>query len=220
MSVPFSSRRQERGFTLLEVLLSLALTALLLGLLSAGTYSVVSEWQRETSSLDRHLDESLVLLQLERALLAAFPHSYVDPERLARFVYFQGGEHELRFVSVVSPQRRTGLTAWRLVSDAEHGVQLALTPAFGDNPDVRFETLDLQSLLPRYEAEFHYLWQRSPEEKEWLDTWDGTQRQSLPIAVQVILTPIDAEGDAGRLDIVAPIKSYRHIEIEPVQVPQ
>jgi prepilin-type N-terminal cleavage/methylation domain-containing protein len=216
MNVLPPSRRAVRGFTLLEVLLSLALTALLLGLLSAGTYSVINEWQHETSSLDRNLDEALVLLQIERALFAAFPHSYVDTERLARFVYFEGSANELRFVSVVSPQRRTGMTAWRLISDAERGVRLALTPAFGDNPDTRFEALDLQTLLPRYRAEFRYLWQRSQEEKEWLDTWDGAQRQSLPRAVQVILTPLDAEDDSGRLDLVVPIKTYRHIEIEPV----
>jgi hypothetical protein len=178
---------------------------------------VINEWQRSTSGLDRHLDEALALLQLERALFAAFPHSYVDTTRLSRFVYFEGSEHELRFVSAVSPQRRVGLTAWRLVSDAERGVQLALTPAFGDNPDTRFETLDPQSVLPGYQAKFRYLWQRSREEKEWLDTWDGSERQSLPIAVQVIFTPRDGESEGDRFDLVAPIKSYQHLEIKPVQ---
>jgi prepilin-type N-terminal cleavage/methylation domain-containing protein len=220
MNVPFRSRRLARGFTLLEVLLSLALTALLLGLLSAGTYAIISDWHRQTATLDRRLDETLVLLQLERALLAAFPHSYVDTERLARFVYFEGSEHELRFVSAVSPQRRAGVTAWRLVSDPRLGVQLSMTPALSDNPDTRFEKLDLQALLPGYDAQFRYLWQRSMDEKVWLDSWDGSQRQSLPRAVQVILTPIDADGEAGRLDLVAPIKSYRHMEIEPVEVDQ
>jgi general secretion pathway protein J len=210
-------RAKARGFTLLEVLLSLALTAILLGLLSAGTYSVVSDWQRQTATLDHRLDEALVLLQLERALFAAFAHSYVDTERLARFVYFQGSAHELRFVSAVSPERRVGLTAWRLVADTERGLQLTLTPAFGDNPDTRFALLDAQALLPGYTAEFRYLWQRTPQEKIWLDTWDGAERQSLPIAVQVILTPLAANDTAGRLDLVAPIKSYRHREIEPVQ---
>ncbi|MDR2212832.1 MAG: type II secretion system protein GspJ [Pseudomonadales bacterium] len=207
----------SRGFTLLELLLSLALTALLLGLLSAGTYSVVNEWQRDTSSLDRKLDETLVLLQLERALLAAFPHSYLDMERLARVVYFQGDEHELRFVSAVSPRRSAGLTAWRLVSDTQEGLVLALTPALSDDPNARFETLDLQTLLPGYAAQFRYLWQRSPEEKVWLDTWDGAERRALPRAVQVMLTPQDATGDAERLDLVVPIKSYQHPQIEPVQ---
>lgn len=217
MNAAPSSFRRQRGFTLLELLLSLALTALLLGVLSAGTYTVVSEWQRETSGLERQLDEALVLLQLERALFAAFPHSYIDRERLARFVYFQGTQRELRFVSAVSPQRRAGLTAWRLASDPQRGVELALTPAFGDNPDFRFEMLDLQRLLPGYEAEFRYLSQRSVEEKEWLDTWDGMQRQSLPIAVQIKLTPLDRDSEAPTLDLVAPIKSHRHLDIAPTQ---
>src|SRR5690606_7326149 len=105
--------------------------------------------------------------------------------------YFEGTARELRFVSAVSPQRRTGLTAWRLNSDAQRGIELALTPAFGDNPNDRFESVDLQTLLPGYEAEFRYLWQRNTEEKEWVDSWEGAERLSLPIAVQVKLTPIE-----------------------------
>ena len=210
---------RQGGFTLLELLLSLALTALLLGVLSAGTYTVVTEWQRETSGLDNKLDEALVLLQLERALLSAFPHSYIDEDSLSRRIYFQGTERELRFVSAVSPQRRSGLTAWRVVSNAERGVELALTPAFGDNPDLRFDGLDLQSLLPGYAAQFRYLWQRTREEKEWVDTWDGAERLGLPIAVQIRLVP-NSDTEGATLDLVTPIRANRHLEIAPRQSAQ
>jgi general secretion pathway protein J len=206
-------RNKDRGFTLLELILALSLTGLLLGMLSAGVYTVVSDWRRETTTLDDTLDKSLVLLQVERALLAAVPHSYIDLERVSRFIYFEGSEHELRFVSMVSPQRRTGLTAWRLLSDRGDGVQLALTPAYSDNPDDRFETLDLQRLLPGYEVQFRYLVQRNPQRKEWLDTWIGRDMQSLPLAVLVRFVPLDDQETA--LEIVAPIRAWRHDQIDP-----
>lgn len=207
----------QRGFTLLELLLSLALTAMLLGMLSAGVYAVVNDWQRETGGLDTAVDKALTLLQIERALQAAFPHSYVDSERQNRQVYFQGEEDSLSFVSVVSPGRQRGMTAWRLQPDRDGALQLLLTQAFSDNPDTRFEALEPQPLLPGYRASFSYLMQSSPDEKEWVDAWEGNVRQSLPHAVRVTLSPLDTRSDEAELELVAPIRTWRHAEIEPVQ---
>jgi general secretion pathway protein J len=209
-------QRKQRGFTLLELMLAMGLSALLLGMLSAGMYSVVNDWRRETSSLDVALDKALVVLQLERAIMGAFPHTYLDEQRLSRYVYFKGTQNELSFVSTVSPQLQPGLTAWHLQSDDTDGVRLTLTPAFSDNPDVRFETLDPLALLPGYTAEFHYLLQRNPEEKEWLDEWSGEELQSLPIAIHVVLRPIDDAGNDEVLELVAPIKTWRQDDIDPV----
>jgi general secretion pathway protein J len=206
---------KSRGFTLLELMLSMTLTALLLGMLSAGVYAVVNDWQSETSVLDETLDKALVVLQLERALQSAFPHSYID-ERFTRRVYFEGSDTKISFVSTVSPQRVVGLTAWQLQSDVDEGLRLTLTPALSDNPSVRLEALQPVALLRNYTARFRYLLQRNNEEKEWIEEWDGTEMQSLPRAVHVVLTPLDANSEEDVLEIVAPIRTWRHREIDPV----
>ncbi|MDG2176573.1 MAG: prepilin-type N-terminal cleavage/methylation domain-containing protein [Gammaproteobacteria bacterium] len=206
---------KQSGFTLLEIMMSMTLTAMLLGMLSAGLYSVVNDWQNETSVLDETLDKSLVLLQIERALFAAFPHSYINMDRLSRVVYFNGDESEMRWVSAVSPQRRNGLTAWRLTSDSVDGLQITLTPAYSDNPDVRFEELEPTVILPNYEVEFRYLVQRNDDEKEWLDEWAGEEMQSLPIAVHIIFSPIDEELDEEVLEVLAAIRTWQHEDIQP-----
>lgn len=211
--------KQQSGFTLLEIMVSMTLTAMLLGMLSAGIYSVVNDWQSETSVLDESLDKSLALLQVERALYAAFPHSYIDYDTFERVVYFFGNESEMSWVSTVSPQRKTGLTAWRLISDFDEGIQLMLTPAFSDNPDFRFEELEATTILPNYRAEIRYLVQRNEEEKEWVDEWDGTEMQSLPIAVHIVLTPIDELIDEEVLEILAAIKVWQHEDIQPTIPP-
>jgi general secretion pathway protein J len=208
--------KRQQGFTLLEIVIAMTLTAMLLGMLSAGLYSVVNDWKRETSSLDSGLDQALSVLQLDRALQAAFPHTYVDPERLARFVYFEGNEDSLRFVSTVSPQRESAMMAWQLTSSRDDGVQLALTPAFSDNPNARLDALKPVALLPDYTAELRYLVQKNPETKEWLEKWDGTERQSLPIAVHIKFTPIETNSKQQVLEIVAPIRVWRNPEIEPL----
>lgn len=208
-------RPKQSGFTLIEIMVSMTLTAMLLGMLSAGIYSVVNDWQNETSVLDETLDKSLALLQIERALFAAFPHSYIDYDSLDRVVYFDGTENEMRWVSTVSPQRRTGLTAWRLSSNFTDGLQLTLTPAYSDNPDVRFEELEPTVILPNYTAEFRYLVQRNEEEKEWLDEWVREDMRSLPIAVHIILTPIDERLDEEVLEVLAVIRTWQHEDIQP-----
>lgn len=206
--------KRAGGFTLLELILAMALTALLLGMLSAGVYAVVNDWTDETSELDLALDKALVVLQIERALTGAFPHTYIN-EQFERHVYFAGGDNALDFVSAVSPQRKAGLTAWRLYND-DDGLMLKLTPAFADNPDARLEGLEPTPLLPGYRASYRYLLQRNPEEKEWLEEWDGAEQQSLPLAVHIVLTPLDDEIAEAELEIVAPIRAWRHLEIEPI----
>ena len=213
------SPNKQSGFTLLEIMVSMTLTAMLLGMLSAGIYSVVNDWQNETSVLDESLDKSLALLQIERALVAAFPHSYIDYDTYERTVYFFGNEFEMSWVSTVSPQRRTGLTAWRLISDADEGLQLMMTPAFSDNPDFRFEEMEATTILSNYRAEIQYLVQRNEQEKEWIEEWDGLEMQSLPIAIHIVFTPIDEMLDGEVLEVLAAIKTWRHEDIQPTIPP-
>jgi general secretion pathway protein J len=208
--------KSARGFTILELVVAMTLTAMLLAMLSAGLYSVVNDWQRDGSGLDATLDKALVVLQLDRALQSAFPHTYVDPERLARFIYFEGNPNTLSFISTVSPQRHSGLTAWQLSTDDKKGIELKQTPAFSDNPDKRLAALKPVSLLPNYTAQWHFLFQKNPDTKQWVQEWSGKDRQSLPIAVRLVLTPKDDKKGDEPIEIVAPIRSWRSPEIQPI----
>jgi general secretion pathway protein J len=207
------ANKHQQGFTLLELLLSMTLTALLLGMLSAGVYAVVNDWQDESAGLEDELDRALALLQVERALQGAFPHTYIHPERLARFVYFQGDDTGLSFVSSVSPQRQGGLTAWQLYTDDDRGVLLRLTPAYSDNPDARLDQAEPSVLLPGYRLRVRYLISRGIDEKLWLDAWPAEEMQSLPLAVSLQWIPDDNELDT--LEVLAPIRANRHDDIEP-----
>lgn len=205
----------QRGFTLLELLVAMVLTTLLLGMLSAGVQTVVGDWTRDTGVLDETLDQNLAVLQIERALLATFPHSYVDLESVSRVLYFHGEAETLAFVSTVSPQRRSGLTAWQLYNDSQQGLMLQLTPAFADNPDTRFEQLQPTVLLPAHTLRLRYLAQLGDGTWEWQDEWEGEAQQSLPRAVHLVFEPREQNSGQEAFELLVPILAWRHDELEP-----
>jgi general secretion pathway protein J len=211
-----TQKDKQVGFTLVEIILSLGLTALLLGLLSSGVYIVADDWNRNSDVLDRGLDQALAVLQIDRALQGAFPHSYTNFDTLGREIYFHGEDDYLSFVSAVSPQRSPGLTVWEMYSVANEGVYLSLVPAFSDNPTQRLSESEPLLVLENYTAEFSYLYQDLNENRLWIDEWLGEEQLSLPLAVYVRFVPErDVEDVNEELEIVARIKNNQHRSIRP-----
>lgn len=216
MNGPLRTHYSQRGFTLIEVILSLALTAMLLTLLSTGMYAVMNDWEGDTTALDERLDETIAILQLERALQGAFPHSYRNDDSLGRYVYFQGEDERLSWVSTVSPQRSGGLTAWHLESVNNEGVYLTLAPAMSDDPSARLGNAEPRLLLPNYTARFSFLYEELDFSKRWRDDWPGQELSVLPLAVHIRLVPIEAQTRGeGELDVVARIRATEHRSIQP-----
>lgn len=207
------SKKAQHGFTLIEVLLALALTALLLTLLSTGMYVVARDWNENTERLDAKLDESLAILQIERALIAAFPHSFNSTETLLREVYFDGEDNRLRWVSTVSPQRLPGLTAWSIEVVPGGGIGVQTAPAFSDDPTARLDNVEPRIILPGYDLEISYLREPNALTREWTDEWLGSEQGALPLAVHILFRATGAEG--SDYDLIAPIKAWRHRSIMP-----
>jgi general secretion pathway protein J len=205
----------QTGFTLLEILIAMALSVVLLGVLTAGMRMVVDEWQDGNAPFEERLDKSLILLQVERALLGAMPHGYVDRDTLENNVYFAGGPQSISWVSTVSLQANQRMTAWQLLGDDRDGVVLKTTPAFADDPSERLENATGTLLLPGLELTVSYLTLDDVERVEWLDEWDGAENQALPMAVR--LTFSDREQMVGdETEIVIPILNNQHETIQQV----
>ena len=202
----------KSGFTLVEVILALALTTLLLGLLSTGVFIVAGDWNRNADVLDESLDEALAVLQIERALHGAFPHSYTNTETLSRQLFFSGQSDYLGWVSTVSPQRTPGLTAWELFNVEDEGVYLTLVPAFSDDPSLRLQEAEPMLIFPDYQIEFSYLYEELDENRLWSEEWEAEELLSLPLAVYVRLEPYDEDEEV--LEVLARVRNNLHRSIQ------
>ncbi len=202
----------KSGFTLVEVILALALTTLLLGLLSSGVFIVAGDWNRNADVLDESLDEALAVLQIERALHGAFPHSYTNMETLSRQLFFSGESDYLGWVSTVSAQRTPGLTAWELFNVENEGVYLTLVPAFSDDPSLRLQEAKPMLIFPDYQIEFSYLYEELDENRLWSEEWEAEELLSLPLAVYVRLEPYDEDEEV--LEVLARVRNNLHRSIQ------
>ncbi len=196
------------GFTLLELLIALTLSALIMLTLAMGMNLVVKEWTRSSNRLDDSLDKVLVLLQIERALTGAFPQTYRDYDENKKVIFFEGEEDQIAWVSTVSPGRQPGLMVWQLLPD-KNGVQIRIMPAFAGDPTERLKThATAITVLEGYKAYFEYLYvdEKIEEDTKWLKEWSAQKQQGLPNAVRVRL-----ENDAqSPLEIVAMIQAFQH----------
>ncbi len=213
------ARRQSAvaGFTLVEVILALSLTALLLGLLSTGVYIVAGDWNRNSNVLDNELDTALALLQIDRAFQGAFPHSYTNRDLLSREIFFQGEDDRLQFVTTVSPQRTPGLTAWEIAA-SEEGIELRMVPAFSDNPEERLADQQPRLILPNYDVQFAYLYENFNDNFVWRDDWRGDDALSLPLAIYARFESFD--GDDDFVEILTRVRTPAHRQIRANELSQ
>lgn len=214
----------SRGFTLLELILAVALAAMVMGLLAVGTNVAVRDWERAENRLEQELDIALGLLQLEQALVGAYPHRYRDPKENKPYIYFEGKEKSLTWVSTVAPDRAQGLTAWMLERGKDgRGVEVRITPAHAGDPTKNLKKAKPIPLFADYKMTLEYLEindaiRHNGEGKHrWVKKWEGKKRQGLPRAVRLVL-----EAKSGRkrdgLELDVMILAPEHEQVRPVLV--
>ncbi|OUD14127.1 PulJ/GspJ family protein [Thioflexithrix psekupsensis] len=210
---PISSLVLTRAFTLLELLIAITLSVMVMMTLAMGMYIVTQDWQRTGDRLESSLDDSLIILQLERALESAFPHTYLEREKNVRIVFFEGNKEQLSWVSTVSPGQGNELSVWNIKPGKKNeGLILTVLPALAGNPTERLEKAEGIEILSDYEVRFSYIYFQDSLgeiETKWADDWsilewDNERGQArLPAGVRVLFE--HREESERSVEIIAPI---------------
>lgn len=211
--------RRQSAFTLLELLVALTLSTFVVLTLAMSMNIVLKDWERASAHLDDNLDQALVMLQIERALTGAYPHTYRDEKENKQYIFFVGEKDKLTWVSTVSPGRQPGLTAWQLAPSEKEdtGLEIRIVSAFAGDPTENLEEATPITVFEGYEATFEYLYvdEKIEDDSEWEEEWLAEERQSLPSAVRLRLENKGIEGDDQSLEMIAIILANEHQTIRP-----
>jgi general secretion pathway protein J len=170
---------RTRGFTLIEILISMVLLSMTLLLLFSSLYTANKYWQMGEQTIEKNEETRLVGHFIRRLIIQAVPILWVESGE--KRLLFQGKQDELRFVSTLPAHRGGGglhnLMLKVVTTDSKR--QLGLTHSLLD-PDVEpFSEInnkedfivianDIDTIKLSYFGKT-----KDDEDTRWFEEWDS-----------------------------------------------
>ncbi len=186
--------REERGFTLVEVVIALTIVATLLVISFAGLRVGLSAWQRGDERgqiLERARSVNQIIT---RTLGSAYPYQTAAMGRDAAKVLFEGAPDRVAFVTSAPPFPGADSIAFTAItlglSKAPGASGLALTQKAlpNDKPfDAALTPVFVDGVVTG--VRFRYL---KDSKGQWMEEWDAATEKTLPLSIEVTLTILHA----------------------------
>ena len=194
------STHRQRGFTLVELLLALAIVGALLAIAFGGLRMAVSAWQRGEDRAEAHQHVRSVAFTLARAVSSAYPYRASRTSTPEPVVLFAGDDKHVEFVSQSAPfpfAIPIAFTAVVLSLDDgnETGLVVRQRPLPNQDPFTKAEIVYRDATVTA--LKFAYL----DETGSWKDSWDGAEAKATPQAVRITV----ATNLNGRAEELPPI---------------
>ena len=177
-------RRGERGFTLVEVLIALAIVGALLVIAFGGLRVATNSWRQGEDRAEAHQHVRSIALILARAMSGAYPYratrTGAAPEPV---VLFAGTEQRVEFVTLTTPFPAAIPIAFTAVvfsfdESGEPGLVVRQRALPNREP---FSEATIVFRDPSVTAlRLSYL-----DESGWKDSWDGAEAKATPRAVRI-----------------------------------
>jgi general secretion pathway protein J len=178
--------KRARGFTLIEVLVALAIVGVLLTIAFGGLRVAMAAWRQGEDRAEVHQHVRALAFTLARALGAAYPYRAAKGEAPEIVILFTGAEQRLEFVTQAPPlplQTPIAFTAVviALNEDNEPGLVVRQRPLPNRDPFTKGEVVlrdpSVTSLSLKYQG----------EDGDWVDAWDGQDAKIVPRGIQLTL---------------------------------
>jgi len=194
------SHRRQRGFTLVELLLALAIVGALLAIAFGGLRVAVGAWTRGEDRAEAHQHVRSVSLTLARAVSSAYPYRASRSLAPEPVVLFAGTDKRVEFVSQSAPfpfAIPIAFTAVVLSLDdgGDSGLVIRQRALPNQEPFEKAEIVYRDTTVTA--LKFAYL----DETGSWKDTWDGAEAKATPKAVKITV----ATNLNGRAEELPPI---------------
>jgi general secretion pathway protein J len=198
-------RAGERGFTLIETIVALALMGLVLSALASITAQWLPNWNRGFGRIQRSEVIGIALQRIGADLAAA---EYVPPNRDTKHPLFEGSELSVTFVrTALGPNAGPGLDVVRLGETTDRGESVTVRSR------TRFTPLPLTSSLAEQthfgdpvvllRAPFRLSFAYAGPDRNWKGTW----READKLPAMIRLTIRDAStGRVLSVSTIAPVR--------------
>ena len=178
-------RRGERGFTLLELLLALAIIGALVVIALSGVRIALAAWRQGEDRAEAHQHLRGVVLSLARSLTGTYPYNAPRGEAPSPELLFTGTESRLELVTQVAPYPAPMPVAFTAVvfelgdTDERHGLVIRQRVLPNRNPFTDAVVVFNDPTLT--ELSFSYL----DEGGAWQSSWDTETAKRLPRAIRI-----------------------------------
>lgn len=177
---------RARGFTLLELLIALAIVGLLMLIAFTGLRVAITAFARGDDRADAHQHVRALAFTMGRALSAAYPYRAAKGEAPEVVVLFNGAEQKLEFVTQTPPlplQAPIAFTAVVISLEAgdESGFVVRERALPNRDPFTKGEIVMRDPSVTSLAFKFQN------DDGEWVDTWDGRELKAIPRGIKLTL---------------------------------
>ena len=176
--------RRSRGFTLVELLIALAIVGLLLTIAFSGLRVALAAWTRGEDRAEAHQHVRAIAFTMARALGAAYPYRAAKSEAPEVVMLFNGTEQRLEFVTQAPPlPLRTPVAFTAVVISLESGEEQGLVVR--ERPLPNRDPFTQGEIVMRDPSVTSLTFKFQNEDGQWVETWDGQEMKAIPQGVQL-----------------------------------